>query len=142
MKIKLQILKKVTQSTSLDPSIIIDRIKANLDKEDYRVLKVTNNSVQFDDSPWKLMWNFQAVRRFDGGKFEINVQDNLSTVTLSYYRSLIAPVIILAAISVGLIKDGEYYAPLGFLSFYLIAITFNMFTLKGIAQEMLAEIIE
>lgn len=138
MKLKF----KISQTTDLAPEIIIDRIKAELDQNKYRVLSVTNNSVKFDESPWKLMWNFQAVRRLDGGEFEVSLQDNLTSVTFGYYRSLIAPIIIIIAISIGLIKDGEYYAPLFFLLFYVIALTFNTVTLKGVANEMLCEVMK
>ncbi|MBB6110645.1 hypothetical protein [Mucilaginibacter lappiensis] len=137
MKLKF----KISQTTSLAPEIIIDRIKAELDQNKYRVLNITNNSVKFDESPWKLMWNFEAMRRLDGGKFDVNLQDNLTSVTFSYYRSLIGPLIILTVISIGLIRDGEYYAPLGFLLFYVIALTFNAFTLKDVANEMLNDIL-
>ncbi|NHA04652.1 hypothetical protein G7092_12635 [Mucilaginibacter sp. HC2] len=137
MKLKF----KISQTTSLAPEIIIDRIKVELDQNKYRVLNITNNSVKFDESPWKLMWNFEAMRRLDGGKFDVNLQDNLTSVTFSYYRSLIAPIIILTVISISLIKDGEYYAPLGFFLFYVITLTFNAFTLKNVANEMLNNIL-
>ncbi|SDP60756.1 hypothetical protein SAMN05428975_2049 [Mucilaginibacter sp. OK268] len=138
MKLKF----KISQTTNLAPEIIIDRIKGELDQKKYRVLTMTNSSVKFDESPWKLMWNFQAVRRLDGGEFEVSLQDNLTSVTFSYYLSLIAPIIILIAISIGLIKDGEYYAPLFFLLFYVVAVTFQVITLKDVANEMLSEIIK
>ena len=138
MKLKF----KISQTTDLAPEIIIDRIKAELDKNKYRVLSVTNNSVKFDESPWKLMWNFQAVRRLDGGEFKVSLQDNLTSVSFSYYLSLIAPIIILIAISIGLITNGEYYAPLFFLLFYAVAVTFQVITLKDVANEVLSEVMK
>ena len=138
MKLKF----KISQTTDLAPEIIIDRIKAELDQNKYRVLSVTNNSVKFDESPWKLMWNFQAVRRLDGGKFDVSLQDNLTSVTFNYYLSLITPIMILIVISIGLITNGEYYAPLFFLLFYVVAVTFQVITLKDVANEVLSEIIE
>lgn len=138
MKIKL----KTSQSTKLSNRTIIDRIISELNNSNYRILNTTNDIVEFDDSPWKLMWNFQAARRFDGGKFEISLRDNLTLVSFTYYRSLIWPVIILIVLSIILIAQGEYHAPLFFLAFYIFAIGINMITLKGIAEDMLTEIIE
>ena len=88
------------------------------------------------------MWNFQAARRFDGGKFEISLRDNLTSVKFTYYRSMVWPSIMLLVLSIIFITQGEYYAPLFFLAFYIFAIGINMITLKGIAEDMLTAIIE
>jgi len=138
MKLKF----KISRATNLNPQIVIDRITKKLDNDNYRILNVTDDTVEFDESPWKIMWNFQAARRLDGGKFEIHESDNLFSITFSYYRSLIAPVVILIAISVGLIIEEQYYAPLFFLAFYVIILGFNMITLRGVAEEMLDEIVK
>ncbi|SDD94947.1 hypothetical protein SAMN05216464_103131 [Mucilaginibacter pineti] len=137
MKLKF----KISQSTDLAPRVIVDRINAKLEKEDYRIINITTDLVEFDESMWKLMSRSKAMTRLDGGTFEINLQDNLASVTFSYYLSLIAPIAVLTAISVCLIINGEYYAPLFFISFYIIAITIHAAILKGVANDMLNEII-
>lgn len=136
MKLKF----KIAQSTDLAPQVIVDKIKVKLDKDDYQILNITGDTVEFNDSPWKLMSRSKAFRRLDGGKFEINLKDDSTSVTLSYYLSLIGVILVLAVLSIGLIANGEYYAPIFFLAFYLIGITINIAILKDVANEMLNDI--
>jgi hypothetical protein len=132
---------KIARSTTFHGWVLVDKILSELNKRDYRILNSTSSVVEFDDSPWKLMSNYKAVQRLDGGKFEISIDDNFKLVTFTYYRSVLWPVIILTILSVSLIAHGQYYAPLYFLAFYLIAITVNVVMLKSKAEEILNEIV-
>jgi hypothetical protein len=138
----MKISCKTIQSTTLAPHVIIGKIVSALDHRDYRVTNLTSSIVEFDDSPWKLMWRHEAVRRLSGGKFEIAISGNDTLITFSWYRSLWAQVLILAALSIAMISNGEYYAPLFFLTFYVIAITINIVTLRSIARDLLQAIAE
>lgn len=138
MKLKF----KISQSTNLDPQIITGKIVSLLDDGKYRVNNVTDSTVEFDDDPWELIWNFEAVKRLDGGKFEISLLNKEALITFTWYKSLLVPAFILAAVSIILIHEGEYYAPLFFLAFYIIAISINIITLRSIASGMLNKIIE
>jgi hypothetical protein len=107
MKLKF----KVSQSTNLHPQIITGKIVSLLDDGKYRVNHVTDSRVEFDENPWKLMWNFEAAKRLDGGKFEISMLNNEVLITFTWYKNLMVTVLILAALSITLIHEGEYYAP-------------------------------
>jgi hypothetical protein len=135
---------KISRLTNLDSQIVINRITNELEEKKYRVQNTTNHTVEFDDkhNPWEIMWNFQAAKRFDGGKFEVNFSTGLVTIIFSYYRSLISPIIILIILTIILIKDGEYYAPLFFLAFYIVAISINMITIRTVANELIDKILE
>lgn len=135
MKLKFSI----SQTTRLDPQIINGLILLKLKDEKYTVSDVTRNSVKFYDNPWKLVW--KEIKRLDGGKFEINPIDNSVLVSFNYYLSLILPIIILIIVSTILIIQGQYYAPLFFLSFYTMVLVFYAMILKGVATEMLTEIL-
>jgi len=132
---------KVSQSTNLDYNTIKNNALSVLELKKYRLVKITDNSVQFDESPWKLMWNFEAMKRFDAGEFQINVADGQGSVTLSYYVKLTTPLIAVAIISIFPITDGDYYAPLFFLTFFAVSIAINCLILKGIAAEMLNQVL-
>jgi hypothetical protein len=138
MKLKF----KVSQSTNLHPQIITGKIVSLLDDGKYRVNHVTDSRVEFDENPWKLMWNFEAAKRLDGGKFEISMLNNEVLITFTWYKNLMVTVLILAALSITLIHEGEYYAPLFFVAFYIIAISINIVTLRSIAREMLNKIVK
>ncbi len=133
----MKIRFKTTQSTTLAPNVLIGKIVSTLDQRNYRVTNINSNIVEFNDNPWKLMWNHEAVKRFDGGKFEATISGNNTLITFSWYRSLWSQILILAAPSIALISDGDYYVPLYFLAFYLIAITINILMLRGIARDTL-----
>jgi hypothetical protein len=138
MKIKF----KVKQSTSLAPAVIIGRIVSKLDEGKYRVNDVTVSSVEFDEEPVKLMWNFEAAKRLDGGRFEINSSNNEALITFTWYSNLLTPALIIAALSIFAINHGDYYAPLFFVTFFTIAIGISMLMKHSIARSMLSEILE
>ncbi|WP_184550599.1 hypothetical protein [Mucilaginibacter sp. FT3.2] len=93
MKIKF----KVTQSTGLAPAVVISKIVSKPDDSRYRVNNVTLSSVEFDEEPWKLMWNFEAVKRLDGGKFEISSLNNEVLITFTWHSNLLTPALMIAA---------------------------------------------
>lgn len=137
MKLKFQ----MSQSANKEPYTTRQSILSVLKYNGYRIQSVTDKSVVFDDDPWALQWNFKAMGRISGGTFQITQRNDSVDVTLDYYLSLTAPVIILIILSVVLICQGEYYAPFFFLSFYVIAVIINVIILKGIAADILIAII-
>jgi hypothetical protein len=138
MKIKF----KVKQSTSLAPAVIIGSIVSKLDEGKYRVNNVTVSSVEFDEEPFKLMWNFEAVKRLDGGRFEISSSNNEALVTFTWYSNLLTPVLMIAALSIFAIYHGDYYAPLFFVTFFTIAIGISLVVKHSTARSMLSEVLE
>jgi len=133
---------KISRSTNLGPQLIIDRLKKELDDEEYRILAVTDDSLEFDERPWKLMWSFEAVRRFDGGRFEIHNSDNLVVVTFIYYSNLLSTIVAFFFVSIIAFFNADYFAPLFFASFFIIAISIHFLRLKHIAKDMLADIVK
>jgi hypothetical protein len=95
---------KVSQSTTIDPKIIIGRIQLKLQDKRYDILEVTGNSVKFYDDPWVLRWRHQQVRTLDGGSFKI---DN-KLVILNYYLNLWPPLIGVSIPIIGTLLAGAY----------------------------------
>lgn len=138
----LRLTFKISRSTDLPIWPLVDKILAELNKRDLRIINSTSSIVEFNDNPWKLRWNFEAMGRLEGGKFEFSSTDNSILVTFSYYRKLLWPIVIFTALSISLLIHGDYYGPLFFLVFYVIAITVDVAMLKGNAGEMLDEILK
>ena len=129
----------ISRTVKLEPQIINGLILLKLKDNGYRVQDVTTKSIAFDDNPWRPRWNFENVRRLDGGKFEIDPSGDSVTITLSYYISLTVPILILAMISVGAMINEDYYAPLFFLLFYIIVISIRAIISKDVANSILDE---
>jgi len=132
---------KIAQSTDLDTQTLIKKMISKLEDDKYRILSVRENGLTFYDDPWKLMWNFEAARRMNGGSFEIETKDGVQTATFSIYLSLIVPICILLVLSTILISERQYDAPLFFLAFYIVGVTIQMITIRSIAREMLNDVI-
>ena len=132
----------VSQTTTIDPQIIIDLINLKLKDKKYRVQSITHNSVIFRDNPWAFRWRHQAIRRLDGGAFKINVSENSATVSLNYYLNMWPLALTLvAAVIIPSVCAKEYGASVFFLCFFSIAIVYQCLISKGVAREMLAEIL-
>lgn len=137
MKIKF----RVSQNTTLDPKVINSLILLKLKDKKYDVLEVTDNSVKFYDNPWVLRWNFQQVRRLDGGSFNINVSNNTILVTLHFYLNLF-PVLIGVSIPViGTIVNGAYEGTIFFVVFIIVALFIQTIISKSVARDMLMAIL-
>jgi hypothetical protein len=137
MKLKYQI----SQTTDLEPQIIIERIRLKLEYKKYSVVDVTDSSIKFKERPWALMWNFEAVRRLDGGRFEIGVSGNGMSVNLLYYLNILPPLLALTALEFFTISDGVYEGSIFFVSFFFITGIIQTIISKGVAKEMLREIL-
>jgi hypothetical protein len=137
MKIKFQ----VSQTTNLEPSIIIDRILILLKDKKYRIQEVTDNSITFDDDPWVLRWNFQQIRRLDGGRFEICASDGSKSVSFKCYLDILQTLLLLSAILIFLIVQWDYTGLLFLGLFILIVGSIQITTSKDVAREMVREIL-
>ena len=138
MKLKFHISSK----SNLEPPVIIDRIMSGLKQKDYVAKIATSNKVTFTDDPWQALWNFDAVRRLDGGTFMINISDNNTTIiSLEYYRTIIIQLVIFAAIIVFLLFYGSNMMVLLGILFYLVAIGIQGLVLTMIARNLLEDIL-
>ena len=133
MKINFQ----VSQITTIDPQVINLRIQLKLKDNKYDVLEVTENCVKFYDDPWVLRWNFQQVRRLDGGSFDINN----TSVTLNYYLSLWQPLIGLSIPVIGTALAGAYDGTIFFITFIIIALCVQAIISRNVAEDMLTVIL-
>jgi len=138
MKLKLNF--HISRKSNLETPIIIYRVLSKLNDQNYFIDTVTDNRVIFDDEPWKLIWNFQSVRRLDGGEFEINTSANGTITSFNYHLNILSPLLMLAALTVFFLIQGMYEGILFFCAFYLIAIAAHIITLKSVARRMLEEI--
>jgi hypothetical protein len=132
---------KITRSTSLSPPALTGKIVSRLDYGNYRVVNVTAHVVEFNDPPWKLMERTKAMKRLDGGQFEIRVSDTQILIIFNYYVSLTAPIFMFIGLSAFLIYQGEYYGILFFLAFYLVALPIQIIMQRGAANDMLNSIL-
>src|SRR3569832_1000230 len=137
MKLKLHISSK----SHLEPPAIIDRIMSGLKQKDYVAKIATSNRVTFTDDPWQALWNFDAVRRLDGGTFTISISDNSTIIGLEYYRIIIIQLVIFAAIIVFLLFYGSNLMVLLGILFYLVAIGIQGVVLTMIARYLLEDIL-
>jgi hypothetical protein len=82
-KLKYQLL----QTTELETALIIERIQSALNYRGYRIINLTEDSVQFDSNAWKLKWNFSPAM-LDGGEFQITASNNQHAIhpELKYKR--------------------------------------------------------
>jgi hypothetical protein len=137
MKLKFQ----VSQSTDLQPPVIIERILLKLRDYTYSVIDVADNSVSFKERPWRLMSNIQAARRLDGGQFEIEVSNNRISLCLHYYLDLLPLLLLVAALEIVTIYNGVYEGTIFFAVFFFIAGLIQIAVSKGAANGMLKEIL-
>jgi hypothetical protein len=133
---------KVSQSTILEPPIVIERIHLKLNDKKYNVIEVTDNTVIFKERPWVLMWNFQAARRLDGGHFEIDLSNNGQSVSLNYYINLLPLLVAITLLEIFTIRDRIYDASIFFGVFFLIAGFIQTIVVRGVARQMLREILD
>jgi hypothetical protein len=139
--VAIKLTLQVSQSTILEPPIVIDRILLKLKGKKYNVIEVTDNSVKFKERPWVLMWNFQAARRLDGGSFKIDVSDNGISVSLHYYLNLLPLFVAVAILEIATIYNGAYEGSIFFAVFFLIGGIIQIITSRGVAKGMIKEII-
>jgi len=131
----------VSQITTLDPKIINGLILLKLRDRKYDVLEATDNGVKFYDNPWVLRWNFQQVRRLDGGIFKIDTSNNCTSVILNYHLSLWQPLIAVSIPVIGAIIEGAYEGTIFFVIFLTIALFIQTIISKSVARDMLMAIL-
>jgi len=133
MKLKF----KISEPTDIESEIIIKRVVTILEHKKYDLTNITSDVVEFYESPWKLMWNFEAVNRFSGGKFEICSIGGVKSVKFTYYLSVSTLIIALIIISFIIIKQRDLNGALFVLAFYTMGVTINAFTLRASAHRTL-----
>lgn len=137
----IKIKFRVSQATNLDLKIINGLILFKLKDKKYDVLEVTDNSVKFYDNPWVLRWNFQQVRRLDGGTFETTVSDNGILVSLYFYLNLFPGLIGVSIPVIGTIIEGAYEGTIFFIIFIIVALFIQTIISKSVARDILKEIL-
>ncbi|MFI5138092.1 MAG: hypothetical protein ACHQIM_09705 [Sphingobacteriales bacterium] len=130
-----------SKSTDLEPSVIIEKILAKLNTKKYRITNVTNNEVTFDD--WRVLFvsRVKALRRLDGGKFEISTSDNGTMVNFSYHLNFLPLLLVIGALMASLAYDGDYGGVIFFGVFYAIAGFVQNIATKDAGKAMLSVIL-
>ena len=137
----LKLKFKTSKNTNLNASLIKTRITKKLENKKYVILESANNSIKFGSRTFELVWNFQAPFLLDGGNFQINEMEEETLVTLDYFIDTLYSLLVIAAIIVVIIIQGEYSAILFFGLFYLIAAVFQYFTTKNVGKNLLDDIL-
>ena len=135
---------KITKTTELNSEAIIKNILSVIENRKYGILDVTNNSVSFDDYSGGLVWNWEYAKRMKSGKFEIIKNENSNIVVFEYYpipvsEFIWAGIISLIFIVAGIINKNYF---VGFIScLFLGQLIFKHYNLKGVAIEMLTQVV-
>ena len=131
----------VTQTINVEPSVLIDRILLKLKLVKYEIEEVNDNCVLFNDNPWILRWRHEAIKRLDGGKFEINISQDITSVTLHYYLKLLPWLLSLVFMEFITISNRAYEGALFFAIGFPVLMIIQLITARGIAKRMLGEIL-
>jgi len=132
---------RVSQTTNLESRIVIGLILLKLKDEKYRVTKVTNDAVAFDDYSWKITSNIKAFSRLGSGVFEIKPSDEGNVVELRYHIWIIAPLVIITiAVVVGIVDNVYGFSIIAFLLFSIQELV-RIGVLKETSNTMLKEIL-
>ena len=137
LKFKFQ----TSQKTNFGSAIIVNKIIARLQDEKYDISKVTDKSISFERSPFRLVWNFQAPYILDGGNFEISKSEHETIVVLHYFINIFYYFLIWIALAIFLINQGEYSAILFFGAFILIGAFFQYNVSKNVSKDLLNDIL-
>jgi hypothetical protein len=132
---------RISETTQLEPYVVKAHILLKLKDENYRVQDVTNNIVTFDESPFKMMWRHEAIKRLDAGRFEIEASTNGTTVTFIHFLRTWPVLVALAPIIIGCISFNDYFPIPFFCLFLMIGMTWQYYTLKVVGREMLRDIV-
>ena len=132
---------QTSQKTNFGSAIIVNKIIARLQDEKYDISKVTDKSISFKRSPFRLVWNFQAPYILDGGNFEISKSEQETIVVLHYFINILYYLLIWISLAIFLINQGEYSAILFFGAFILIAAFFQYNVSKNVGKDLLNDIL-
>lgn len=137
----MKLNRQISKTTDLDAWAIYESIVRELDSKEYHFYRASESSIVFRDDFWKLRWNFEPPR-LDGGRFEINMQDDKVSVTLNYYINLLIPMLGYLFIAIFTVANNQYDISLFFfLVFMLLATFINIIRTKYVANEMLDEVV-
>jgi hypothetical protein len=136
-KLKFQI----SQTTHFATSNVIDRILVRLQDKKYQISNVTNSSVRFGQNTSKLVWNFKAPYVLDGGNFEITRSEQETVVVLSYFINVLPSLLIIIALLIFVVIQGEYFGIFFFGLFYIIAGSFQYTITKSAGRELLTSVL-
>jgi len=77
--------KKLIRSTDIEPSVLLKRMVAELNREGYQITSQTQSSVEFKNNIWGGGSRTDVLKKVDGGQFNIILEEK--TIVLSYYLS-------------------------------------------------------
>jgi hypothetical protein len=124
MKIKYQ---KLIRSTDIEPSVLLERMVAELNKAGYQITNQTQSSVEFKNNIWGPGSRTDVFKKVDGGKFNISLEEK--TVIFSYYLSPAFEILAFCVVAFfGIVRD---YHILFFIVFIAL-----MFFIRIISQKI------
>jgi hypothetical protein len=132
---------QVSQTTHLEPGVVLGLIMLKLKDKNYRVISSANNSVVFDDGKKMIRSNIEAFGRFTNGKVEIRTSEKENLLVFSFKVAVWFPsLIVLGALIFGVINSIYIFPLVAFLVFGLQEFV-RIGILKGNAEEILKEIL-
>lgn len=139
---KFKLRFRTSQTTDITPSIVFDRIVANMEANKYQIQLQTDKAVKFGRNPFQLVWNFQAPSKLDGGIFEINQSEQKVIVVLHYFINTLYPLAMIIALILFFTIQGDYLAVGVFGVFFILTGMYQYFTTRNVGRQLLADILD
>lgn len=132
---------QVSQTSHLEPGVVLGLIMLKLKDKNYRVISSANNCVLFDDERKMIQSNIEAFGRFTNGKIEIKVLEKENLLVFSFKVAVWFPsLMVLAALIFGVINRIYIFPLVAFLVLGLQEFV-RIVTLKGDAEDILKGIL-
>ena len=132
----------IRQETNLDPQNLKETIVAVLTKSGYKIMRVTDSMIKFDDTG-NNRWSLKGEKGFkmiEEGQFEILTSEKRVTIQLTYYFDVFFEIIMLSICLLGTILGAPPVLFIG-CSALLIQFLLKISMIKGVANRMLLNIL-
>jgi|ERR1700754_4428823 len=132
------IYKKLIRLTNIEPSVLLKRMIAELNKGGYQITSQTQSSVEFKNNIWAPGSRTDIFRKVDGGKFNIILEER--TIIFSYYLSPVFEILASCIIAFfGIIRD---YHILFFIVFIAVMFFIRIISQKTVGNRMMENLID
>jgi hypothetical protein len=138
---QLKIKYNIARTTNLAPKAVIGLLVSNLKEKEYKILEETEDGLTFYNNPWMPRWNFQRTIVLDGGNVEIDISNNSTLISFSYYLDFFPVLLIVSLLLISTIIDRHYDATLFFVCAYSVFSVISIIRAKWEAKKILREIL-
>jgi hypothetical protein len=131
MKIKFQ----VSETSLLEPQVLIDKMLLVLKKQNYIIENTTSNIISFRDDNWEMRSKNAVFRKVDKGVFEVAPTNEGSLIKYIYYVSFLPEIIITTIILVGFFALSHLVLLIALPLWIQLGV--RIYTLKDVSEQML-----